>query len=213
MSTTTFWLIRHGETQWNAERRLQGWRDIPLNETGLRQARQLGQVLRPPHFTHTIDVIVSSDLSRAHDTARIASAHLALSIEACIPLRERNYGIYEGKNWASLETLDGPAVNFHAPQWQIEQGESLLQFNDRIVQAFETLAHAHSGRNVLVFAHGGVIDIVWRHASGASLEARRPAPILNASINQFSINADSTWALLDWGRVAHLNEAALDDVI
>jgi len=213
MSTTTFWLIRHGETQWNADRRLQGWRDIPLNDTGLRQARQLSGMLRPPRFDAAIDVIVSSDLSRASETARIAAAHFGIAIEAFAPLRERNYGIYEGQDWVRLEDPNGAKVDFHSPDWVVDQGETLSQFRDRIDKAFAELALRHAGKNVLAFSHGGVIDIAWRLATGAGFEVPRPGPILNTSINQFSIDAHGTWQLLEWGHTAHLDEAALDDVI
>ncbi len=213
MTTTTFWLIRHGETQWNADRRLQGWRDIPLNDTGLRQARQLALTLRPPHFAEEIDIILSSDLSRAAETARIAAGHLDKPITHCSPLRERNYGIYEGLDWARLEAEHDNQVAFDAPDWQIDQGESLSQFHQRIVQAFSELAQRYAGKRILAFSHGGVIDMAWRKAAGVSLETPRPAPILNASINQFCIDDQGSWTLMEWGRTTHLSEAALDDVI
>lgn len=212
MSTTHFWLIRHGETQWNADRRLQGWRDIPLNDAGLRQARQLGLVLRPPHFVTDIDVILSSDLGRAAETARIAAAHMDKPIETYAPLRERNYGIYEGLDWMHLKSDPNSGVYLSDPDWAVEEGESLAQFQQRIDAAFRELVARYTGRNVLVFSHGGVIDIAWRRASGVSLEMPRPSPILNTSINQFSIDGQGRWTLLDWGRSAHLDQAALDDV-
>jgi len=213
MSTTCFWLIRHGETQWNADRRLQGWRDIPLNETGTRQAHLLASILRPPHFDAAIDIILSSDLSRAADTARIAAEHFKKPIETFASLRERNYGIYEGKDWAKLENDKGAKVDFDAADWKIDQGESLAQFQQRIEQAFMDLAQRYTGKNVLAFSHGGVIDMAWRKASGVGLEVPRPGPILNTSVNQFCIDDQGRWTLLDWGRCAHLDETALDDVI
>ncbi|TEA71712.1 histidine phosphatase family protein [Allopusillimonas soli] len=211
--TTQFWLIRHGETQWNAERRLQGWKDVPLNDTGIRQAERLALGLRPPHFDTDVDVIVSSDLGRAHETARIAASHLGRPIETAAGLRERNYGIYEGRDWAWLKGAHGPGINFLDPGQLLEQGESLAQFHDRIGQAFAELARRHAGKNVLVFSHGGVIDICWRLASGLGLDAPRRDPVLNTSINYFCIHDDGRWQLLDWGCVSHLEDAALDDVL
>ncbi|HWK69655.1 MAG TPA: histidine phosphatase family protein [Burkholderiaceae bacterium] len=215
MNTTRFWLIRHGETQWNADRRLQGWLDIPLSAVGIQQARQLGDYLRSPAFGQKIDLVVASDLGRAYETACSAAGHFGLPIERHAGLRERCYGIYEGQDWALLngEQEGGPRVNFRDPDQSIEQGESLKVFSSRIAQAFETLAQDHQGKNIMVFSHGGVIDIAWRLANGLALDAVRPAPILNASINQFAIDGDKRWRMHAWGQTEHLDLAALDDVI
>jgi probable phosphoglycerate mutase len=104
-------------------------------------------------------------------------------------------------------------VNFHDPQQDVEQGESLRDFSARIVKAFEALAQRYNGRNILVFAHGGVIDIAWRKAGRLSLDAQRVDPILNASINHFSIDGNNDWRIVDWGRIGHLETTALDDVV
>ena len=96
MKTSHFWLIRHGETAWNAARRLQGWRDIALNNTGVEQARHLARYLSSPDFTGRVDAVVSSDLSRAHETARVAAGHFGHPVITTPLLRERNFGIYEG---------------------------------------------------------------------------------------------------------------------
>ncbi len=215
MNNTQFWLVRHGETEWNANRRLQGWLDIPLSDVGTRQAEQLAEYLQSPAFDVPIDAIVSSDLNRAYETARIAAGHLGLHVHASRDLRERCYGIYEGRDWAALDELrankGGP--DFRNPQQEVEKGESLHGFNVRIGEAFEALARQYRGQRVLVFSHGGVIDIAWRKARGISLEAARPDPILNTSINHFSIDEDNNWAMIDWGRIGHLETSALDDVL
>lgn len=216
MSDTRFWLIRHGETQWNAARRLQGWLDIPLSATGVEQATRLQGYLAAPAFQSTIDVIVTSDLGRARETARIAAGHLAVPLVSCPELRERSYGIYEGLDWAYLEGQDkGKAViDFSDPAQDVEQGESLPVFYARIQRAFEDLAARHRGQNLLAFSHGGVVDMVWRRIHGVPLSAPRPAPILNASVNAFSISPNNAWTLgNDWGYVGHLTAPALDDVV
>lgn len=215
MSMTRFWLIRHGETEWNANQRLQGWLDIPLSPVGIKQAEQLRDYLGSDSFTAPIDVVVSSNLSRAFETARIAATQFGHPVVASQALRERCYGIYEGQDWSSLNAgqADGSTINFRDPQQALEKGEALQEFANRISQAFEDLAQRYPGRNVLVFAHGGVIDIAWRKASSLTLEAKRHDPILNTSINQFCIDQDMNWQLMDWAQVEHLEASALDDVL
>ncbi len=214
MNTTHFWLVRHGETLWNAERRLQGWLDIPLNETGRKQAAQLARFLASDAFTADIHAVYSSDLSRAYDTAQIAARSLGLPIFREPGLRERSYGIYQGEDWSSLSTASGgkALVDFRDPEQPIEGGESYLAFSQRAGQAFEEIAGRHPGQNVLVFTHGGVIDIAWRRSIGAALDVQRPFPILNVSINRCGIRGPGDWFIQDWGYTGHLENEALDDV-
>jgi probable phosphoglycerate mutase len=214
MHMTHFWLIRHGETEWNALRRLQGWLDIPLSETGRTQARQLGNYLQSNNFEHGIDAVFSSDLSRAAETARLAASERFGQAQERPELRERCYGIYEGRDWALLNGSDPerPHVNFRELNQAIEGGESLAEFATRIRSAFESLAKEHPAQNLMVFAHGGVIDIAWRLSGNVALDALRPSPIVNTSINQFSIDNAGNWTQIHWAQVPHLSDA-LDDVL
>lgn len=214
MDTTHFWLIRHGETEWNANRRLQGWLDIPLSDVGLEQARQLAvhlKTLATPRF----DGVHSSDLSRAAETARVATAHLGLPVVTHEGLRERNYGRYQGLDWAALsEGLASKGVNLRDPEQAVDEGESLREFAERIASTFTTLAQGNPGKNLLVFAHGGVIDIAWRLAGRHSLDVKREGTILNTSINIFDISADGVWKMGAWNQVDHLESLpSLDDVM
>lgn len=206
MSTSNFWLIRHGETAWNAAMRLQGWRDIALNSAGLDQARHLARHLSSAGFTDRIDAVISSDLSRAYKTAEIAAGHFGHPVVTNAALRERNFGIYEGQALVMQDNGRAglPGFDLRCPHSPVDQGETLTEFARRVHDAFEALAEEYTGRNVMVFAHGGVIDIVWRRARQLGLDAFRADPILNASINQFSIHADRTWSMLNWGQVGHL---------
>src|SRR5690606_3529243 len=103
-------------------------------------------------------------------------------------------------------------IDFRDPDQGVEQGESLKEFAARIAQAFEGLAQNHPGKNVMAFSHGGVIDIAWRLASGVGLDAARPAPIVNTSINCFTITEDKRWSIQAWGQTEHLASEALDDI-
>lgn len=214
MTTTNFWLIRHGETQWNADRRLQGWRDIDLNDVGMQQAEQLAEHLSSANFTARIDHVVSSDLARAHQTATVSAHHFGVPITTTPTLRERNYGIYEGHPLTVVQGRRAGLKDFNLrdPHAPIQDGETLTVFAQRIKGAFEDLAVAYPGRNVMVFAHGGVIDIVWRLTQQLDLEAFRAEAIVNASINEFSVDARQQWQMTRWGQTKHLETDALDDV-
>lgn len=212
--STQFWLIRHGETDWNVARKLQGWRDIPLNPTGIAQANALALALQPARFPHAIHAVVSSDLSRALETARIGAARFALPVLTDAGLRERNFGVHEGADWEQMKRSAGQPgqLNVRDPQQPIEGGETLLVFQQRVEQAFEALSHQHAGRHVMVFSHGGVIDAVWRRIHGIPLSQPRQFDILNTSINHFRIDAAQSWHELGWGQTAHLAQDALDEI-
>lgn len=207
MTTSKFWLIRHGETAWNSEMRLQGWRDIDLNEAGVLQAEHLARHLASDQFNVQIDVVISSDLARAYQTAEIATNHLKLPVIKTPTLRERNYGIYEGHKliFNQGQRAGLPDFDLRDPHAPLEQGEQLSVFYDRIKLAFEELASAHKGQNIMVFAHGGVIDIAWRLGQQFGLDVFRSEPIRNTSINEFKINVtDNSWNIINWGQILHL---------
>lgn len=209
---TEIWLIRHGETDWNAQQRLQGWIDIPLNATGKQQALAVRRYIQ--HQQLRVDHVISSDLCRAAETAQIAFELPANAITQYSSLRERNYGIYEGELWQKLIAIDGqaqPKLNLREPTLDVPQGESLTVFNDRIITAFHDLADQYAGKKLAVVAHGGVIDIVWRHLYQVDLLSQRPHPILNASVNHFAISSHAPWQAIQWAQHAHL-DTALDDV-
>lgn len=214
MNPTHFWLVRHGETQWNALRKLQGWKDIPLNDVGTAQAQQLERYFAS-HFTPVPDTIYSSDLSRAYETAAIATKPFKLPIHTSQHLRERHYGIYEGHDWALLNAGDAerPAINFRELYQAVEGGESLAEFAQRIQSAFEVLANKHKGEKVMVFAHGGVIDIAWRLSNQIAFDAPRPSPIHNTSINHFCIHGPNAWEAISWAQTSHLAKEAKDDIM
>lgn len=143
------WLVRHGETEWNAAGRFQGWTDVPLNETGRVQADRLGEVLG----AHEFDGVWSSDLSRAVDTARIAVGEPSIDRR----LREMDFGELEGAVWGELdEAIRVGLKDFDS--FQSPGGESAADFVERV---FGFLDELIPGRHV-VFAHGGVIRAIGR---------------------------------------------------
>jgi probable phosphoglycerate mutase len=207
-------LIRHGETAWNAERRLQGHIDIALNAEGQRQAAALGAALAGEH----VDAIVASDLRRALQTAQAVAAGRNLPVRQDPALRERCYGGFEGLLYADIER------RFPADfaRWQardsdalmpagVRTAESFRQFYTRSVNAILGWAAAHPGQSIALVAHGGVLECAYRAAAGIPLETPRSFAVLNASINRFSVD-NGKLKLVSWGEVAHLAPRALDEL-
>lgn len=213
-------LIRHGETAWNLERRLQGSADIPLNATGQQQAAALAAALAPEHF----DLILSSDLQRAVQTARALTVNRSTPHLTDAGWRERNYGGFESELIATLEqrfpaahaAWRGHDVDSHFPVHPEtgSRGETIREFHHRIEQALHSLAMQHDDRKVAVVAHGGVLECAWRIARQLPLDAPREVTMKNASINRFALqlfDERPVLTLQQWGDVAHL-QAALDEV-
>jgi len=149
---TTLFVARHGQTEWNREHRWQGWSDPPLNRTGREQAAQLAELLAG----RGIDVVVSSDLRRAAETAEIAAARLGLSVALDARLREVDVGEWSGLTSAEVEARfpDGYRRRREGRTgW--EKGEELGAMAERVVAALLDLADRHSGHRVLVVTHGG----------------------------------------------------------
>ncbi len=209
MNPTRFCIVRHGETDWNAERRIQGQIDIPLNATGRDQAAAAAAGLAGQRF----DAIYSSDLARTWQTAQAIATALNLPLVAAPTLRERHYGHMQGLTGEEAR-LSCPAVHAaHAardPEHDLDGGESLARFAKRVTTTLRNLADVHTGQTLLLIAHGGVLDIAYRLATGRDLVEPRDFPIPNAGLNWLECRGTS-WRLVAWGEKAHL-EAALDEV-
>ena len=212
---TEIWFIRHGETDWNRQRRLQGWQDIPLNEAGRQQAAQLAARMRDEAVQTRFDALYSSDLQRACDTAQPVAEQLDLRIRTEPGIRERGFGVLEGLDLEHIDTL-APAA---AASWKsrdplrpLDGGETLGQFQSRVISTVDDIAGRHGGERIMLFTHGGVLDIVWRHASGVPLNAPRDASMLNVSINRVGVSGRE-WQVLDWGDVSHVSGETRNDVV
>ncbi|MEY4063335.1 MAG: hypothetical protein RIT09_1128 [Pseudomonadota bacterium] len=202
---TVIYLIRHGETMWNREKRLQGHIDIGLNDVGHQQAERLAKSL----VDKKISAIISSDLSRAIDTAKPIALHHQLELNLDPALRERHYGVMQGLS--HQEIADHHPENHQAWKkrdihFQPENGESLAQFNDRVVTAIASWAKKYAGQEIAIVAHGGVLDCLNRAARKVALDVARDFEILNASLNTLTYR-DEQFALVHWGDVNHLTES------
>ena len=212
---TEIWFIRHGETDWNRQRRLQGWQDIPLNEFGRNQAGLLASRLREDARSTPIDAIYSSDLQRAHATATPVSEQLDLRVRIEPGIRERGFGVLEGLDLDRIDVLAPEAAaawRSRDPLRPLDGGETLGQFQSRVISTVDDVASRHDGERILMFTHGGVLDIIWRHASGVPLNAPRDAALLNVSITRVGVRGRQ-WEVLDWGDVGHVDTEVGNDVV
>ncbi len=207
---TRICLVRHGETEWNMERRIQGQIDIALNPTGLDQATAVGSWLR----NAGIVALYSSDLKRAWATAQAIGAALGLSPVAVPEMRERRYGIFEGLTYdeARARFPEGYAAFARRDaDYSFDHGESLKQMAARVTGKLEEIAAAHPRQNVAVVLHGGVLDIVNHFVRGNPLEMPRDFLIPNAGISWIA-TVDGVWTLESWGETGHLEPGALDEL-
>ena len=206
MDPTRILAIRHGETAWNRDTRIQGHLDVPLNRRGQWQATRVALALRD----EPLAAIYSSDLARAHQTARaIADAH-GLPIQTDAGLRERHFGFFEGKTWAEIETGwpdQALAWRQRVPDFAPVGGESLLQLQARVVTTVTTLARRHRGEQVVMVAHGGVMDVLYRAATGQDLQAPRTWTLDNAAINRL-LCTEQGLGLVGWADTTHLQDGA-----
>lgn len=198
------WLIRHGETEWNRQRRVQGSVDIPLNEVGRQQAELLAR--RFEDEPCRIQALVSSDLIRSVETAQAVADVLTLPVELDAGLRERRYGIFEGLSFNDL-ALKYPsaakAVRERCVHYNLEDGESLVSFQRRIMTTLEAIAARYPNQRVLVFTHSAVLDVVYRRLHGVALNHPERVTNPNVGINRIEVGP-SGWAVLQWGDVSHL---------
>jgi probable phosphoglycerate mutase len=207
---TRICLVRHGETEWNAERRIQGQIDIGLNETGHRQAVAAGRWLKRAGIV----ALYSSDLKRAWATAQAIGAEIGLTPTPLPEMRERRYGVFEGLTYdeAKARYPEGyGAFEGRNADYAFENGESLKAMFERVSGKLKEIAARHLGQNVAVVLHGGVLDVINRFVRNNPLEMPRDFLIPNAGINWISV-ADGAWHLDTWGETDHLEPGALDEL-
>lgn len=148
----TLCIVRHGQTDWNSKRLVQGHQDIPLNDEGKRQAFEISEQLKQ----HQFSAVFSSDLSRAKETAEIITRFHRLAIEINPELRERYFGEYEGVLWDEIEKLKDATGG-----WSLPTVESNEQMERRVQQFLTTVVKRFQGQHVLVVTHGGVLHTIF----------------------------------------------------
>lgn len=201
--------IRHGETAWNVDTRIQGQLDVPLNDVGRWQAHRLARAVAD----EGIVAVYASDLLRAYDTARAVAQVAGCEVVTDTGLRERHFGEFEGHTWREIET-----------RWPVESerwrrrdidfapvgGETLRQLYARSVEAATRLVAAHPGQTIALVAHGGVMDCLYRAASRIDLQAPRSWQLGNASINRLLFSGGA-FTLVGWSDTFHLEDETRDE--
>ncbi len=209
MQATRIIALRHGETAWNVDTRIQGQLDVALNDTGFWQARQAAHALRG----ESIGAIYASDLCRAFETARAIGAVVGLTPIPTPALRERHFGLFQTRTWAEIESTwpdEAQLWRTRVPDWAPEGGESLLTLRARIAQAMGDLAARHLGQQIVLVAHGGVLDVLYRLATGQDLQAPRTWSLGNATLNRLLWTPQGL-SLVGWGDDSHLQAVARDE--
>jgi probable phosphoglycerate mutase len=213
MESTRLIAVRHGETTWNVDGRIQGHLDIGLNDAGRAQARKVAAALAG---SEPISHIYSSDLSRALDTARTLADQTGVPLTATAALRERCFGALQGRTFADITTADpeqGERWRKRDPDWTPPGpgGESLRSLRERIAHTVDALAAQHTGQTIALFTHGGVLDVLYRLATGLGHQDARTWQLGNCAINRLLWTPDSGLSLIGWADDAHLEVGPLDE--
>lgn len=209
MEPTRIIAIRHGETAWNTDTRIQGQLDIPLNDTGHWQAGRLAEALADEPIT----AIYASDLSRAWETAQYVGRKRGVPVTREEGLRERGFGDFEGRTFAEIEKeLPEQSQRWRQrdPDFAPAGGESLVALRERVVATAERLAALHPGELIALVGHGGVMDVMYRAATRLDIQAPRTWALGNAAINRL-LWTPGGFSLVGWADTQHLDGQARDE--
>ncbi|MGE6627574.1 histidine phosphatase family protein [Bacillus pumilus] len=191
---TTICLVRHGETDWNAAKRIQGRTDIPLNDTGKWQAEQTGLYLKGAHW----DVVISSPLTRAKETAHLILKHIDAPLVIMDDFIERDYGDAEGMSFEERQKL--------FPDKQYPNMEPLETIQERMVEGIEKVRAAYPNQQVLIVAHGAAIHALLTTIADEHLGLENTR-LVNACLNYVEWK-DGKWKVLDYNVVSHLTQSS-----
>ncbi len=194
--------VRHGQTDWNAQGRIQGQLDIDLNPLGQAQALALAAALQD----EGLDQVVCSDLRRCRQTLAPLLLQRTLPVRWHAGLRERSFGDFQGQTWVELAAREPEALQrwkSRDPDFSAPGGESLRAFSERVLAVVRELAAAHAGQTLLLVTHGGVLDCLYRAALGLDLQAARSWRLGNAAINRLMVSGGRLH-LVGWADETHL---------
>ncbi len=200
--STSFIILRHGETVENASGRWQGQIDGTLTALGMAQASAAGRRLAD----YAIDALYASDLGRTRHTAQLVAEHTGHAIHLDARLRERHYGVFQGlttDEMAERYPEAWAAHNSYDPSYAPPGGETMQQLCDRSLACFADLAERHQDGAVLVVTHGGVLSCLLRTVLGLPMTQPRRFSGRHTAFNRF-VHNDKGWLLETWGDVSHL---------
>ena len=201
MKKTEIILIRHGETVWNSQQRMQGHSNSDLSSVGQAQIQALGQWMKNVPF----DLIYSSDSLRAKQTAEAITQFSGHELQFDQRLREKNLGVFEGLT--SEEARERHPEVFRlfktaGSKYVIDEGESTQQLQDRALEIVDEIRIKHPEEHVLLVTHGGFIRVVMKHSLGLSLET--PTRFLIRNTGVFRLVWEDKWIVSQMGGVSHL---------
>jgi len=208
LAATRIIAVRHGETAWNVDTRIQGQLDIDLNDKGRWQAQQAARALAD----EDVDAIYASDLMRAFNTAQAIAAE-RYTVQAHKGLRERAFGKFEGQTYAEIEAQwpdESRLWRIRDPHFAPPGGESPSQLMERVAQTVNEIAARHLGEQIVLVAHGGVMDMLYRLATRQSVSAPRTWELGNAAINRLLWTPEAL-TLVGWAYTSHLDAVGLDE--
>jgi probable phosphoglycerate mutase len=209
LEATRILAIRHGETAWNVDTRIQGHLDIPLNDTGRRQARRLAEAVAG----EPLAAVYASDLARAKETAGALADEAGVEVVLHDGLRERAFGAFEGLTFDEIAARwPDQALRWRQrdPEFASPGGETLRAFYARCIDTVTALASRHRGGQIAIVSHGGVMDCLYRAATRADLAAPRTWRLGNASINRL-LHTPQGFSLVGWSDTQHLERETLDE--
>jgi broad specificity phosphatase PhoE len=193
-NSTILYVIRHGQTTWNRENKVQGQLDVPLDEVGEKQAAALAQRLTGQE----IDKLYSSDLLRASRTAEIIAGILNLPVGIKPALRERNWGDWQGKTMSEL------GDRLWQAGYKPEGGETRLNQRERVLNELDNIIATHKGGRVGIVTHGGCNRIILTNALGLDMFEPYPFHNINCCLSIFEVK-DGLWKTWTINETAHLN--------
>ena len=201
MKETEIILIRHGETEWNSQQRMQGHSNSDLSSVGQAQIQALGQWMKILPFDH----IYSSDSLRAKQTAEAITQFSGHELKIDLRLREKNLGVFEGLTSEEARKRHPEVFRLFktaGSKYVIDEGESTQQLQDRALEIVDEIRIKHPEERVLLVTHGGFIRVVMKHSLGLSLE--KPTRFLIRNTGVFRLVWEDKWIVSQMGGVSHL---------
>tara|TARA_E500000331_G_C17082781_1_gene637660 strand:+ start:187 stop:813 length:627 start_codon:yes stop_codon:yes gene_type:complete len=203
--------VRHGQTSWNLQRKLQGQLDIPLDDSGIIQTKLLCSRFK----TEKIDIIFSSPLQRALDTALPVANFFNLGVICSGLISERNFGIIQGIKLKEIDQdVDKQIILKKTidPTYKPKMGESLEELQNRIFKFLGFLNMLDNSLKVLCITHGGILDLIYRFSQNEAINAPRKWKIPNTGVNVFDYS-NGKLLLKNWADTRHLeNFISVDEL-